>query len=125
MRFPPDLAKISLDSVISPQIQHKSHKNLKYFDQKLIGKFLLLPGKFLLRKIMVRFRSGRLKRVLEERTRQPTPWSQFLGFVTRHQPARALRSITGGSNMIGWIKSGSGSRWTPLKRSLPLTHALI
>jgi len=28
--FSPDLAEISLDSVICPQIRHKSHKNLKY-----------------------------------------------------------------------------------------------
>ena len=39
MRFLPDPAKISLDSVTSPQIRPKSHKNLRYSDQKLAGKF--------------------------------------------------------------------------------------
>ena len=39
VRFPPDLAEISLDSVTSPQIRPKSHKNLRYSDQKLAVKF--------------------------------------------------------------------------------------
>ena len=89
VRFPLDLAEISLDSVISPQIRHKFHKNLKYFDQKLVGKFLF-------RQILVRLRSGRLRRVLEQRTRQPTHRSWFLGSVTRYRAAEALGFVMGG-----------------------------
>ena len=40
VRFPLDLAEISLDLVTPPQIRPKSHKNLRYSDQKLAGKFL-------------------------------------------------------------------------------------
>lgn len=111
VRFPPDLAEISLDSVISPQIRHKSHKNLKYFDQKLVGKFVF-------RRILVRLWLGQLRRVLEERTRKPTRRSQFLGSVTRCRPTRALGSVTGGSvlvGLVGWVGSGYG--WTPLVQS--------
>ena len=97
--FPPDLAEISLDSVISPQIQHKSHKNLRYFDQKLAGKFLF-------HWILVWIWLSQLRQVLEERTRQLTSWSQFLGFVTRRQPARALETVEGGSVLVGSSRLG-------------------
>ena len=99
MRFPPDLAEISLDSVISPQIQHKSHKNLRYFDQKLVEKFLF-------HWILVRIWLSQLRQVLEEKTRQLTSRSQFLGFVTRHQPARALEIVEGGSVLVGSNRLG-------------------
>ena len=69
--FPPNLAEILLDSMISPPIRHKSLKNLKYFDQKLAEKFLF-------RRILVRIWLGQLRRVLEERTCQSTHRSRFL-----------------------------------------------
>ena len=79
VRFPPDLAEISLDLVTSPQVRPKSHKNLRYSDQKLTGKFLF-------RRISLKLRSGRLRRVLEERTRHPTHRTRFLDFATRRRP---------------------------------------
>ena len=94
VRFPPDLIEISLDSVISPQIRPKSHKNLKDSDQKLTRKFLF-------RRILVRLWSGQLRWVLEERTRHPTYRSWFLGSVTYCRPTGALRSIRGGSVLVG------------------------
>ena len=108
VRFPPDLAEISLDSVTSPQIRPKSHKILRYSDQKLIRKFLFCW-------ISLRLRSGRLKWVLEERTRHPTCRTRFLGFATRRQPQELTnRSRVGRfrSGLVSWI--GSGSSWTPL-----------
>ena len=103
MRFPPDLAEISLDSVTSPQIRPKSHKNLMYFDQKLVGKFLF-------HRISLRLRSGRLRRVLEERTRHPTHRTRFLGFATRRRPPELTDQSRVGrfrSGLAGWIGSGS------------------
>ena len=102
VRFPLDLAEISLDSMISPQIRHKFHKNLKYFDQKLVRKFLF-------RQILVRLRSGQLRRVLEQRTRQPTHRSWFLGSVTRYRAAEALGFVMGGLVLVEFR-----SWWTPL-----------
>ena len=37
VRFPPDLAEISLDLVTSPQIRPKSHKNLGILTKNLPG----------------------------------------------------------------------------------------
>ena len=108
VRFPLDLAKISLDSMTSPKIRPKSHKNLMYSDQKLAGKFLF-------RRISLRLRLGQLRRVLEERTRHPTRWTRFLGFATRCRPPELTnRSQVDRfrSGLVGWI--GSGSSWTPL-----------
>ena len=108
VRFPPNLAEISLDLVTSPKIRPKSHKNLRYFDQKLAGKFLF-------RQISLKLRSGRLRRVLEERTRHPTRRTRFLGFATRRRPLELTdRSRVGRfrSGLVGWI--GFGSSWTPL-----------
>ena len=81
VRFPPNLAEISLDSVTSPQIQPKSHKNLRYSDQKLARKFLF-------HWISLRLRSGQLRRVLEERTRHPTRRTRFLSFATCCRPPK-------------------------------------
>ena len=103
VRFPPDLAEISLDSVTSPQILPKSHKILRYSDQKLVGKFLF-------HRILLRLRSGWLRRVLEERTRHPTRRTQFLGFATRRRPPELTDQSRVGrfrSGLVGWIKSGS------------------
>ena len=103
MRFPPDLAEISLDSVTSPKIQPKSHKNLMYFVQKLVGKFLF-------HRISLRLRSGRLRRVLEERTRHPTRRTRFLGFATRCRPPKLTDQSRVGrfrSGLVSWIRSGS------------------
>ena len=103
VRFPPDLAEISLDLVTSPQIRPKSHKNLRYSDQKLTGKFLF-------RRIPLKLRSGRLRRVLEERTRHPTHRTRFLDFATRRRPPELTdRSRVGRfrSGLVGWIGFGS------------------
>ena len=108
MRFPLDLAKISLDSMTSPKIRPKSHKNLMYFDQKLAGKFLF-------RWISLRLRSSRLRRVLEERTRHPTRRTRFLGFAIHRRPPELTdqsRVSRFRSGLVGWI--GSSSSWTPL-----------
>ena len=108
MRFPPDLAEISLDSVTSPQIRPKSHKNIRYFDQKLAGKFLFC-------RISLRLQSGRLRRVLEERTRHLTCRTRFLGFATRRRPSKLTDWLRVGQfrlGLVGWI--GSSSSWTPL-----------
>ena len=54
-------------------------------------------------------------RVLEERSRQPTCRSQFLGSVTRRQPSKILDWSRVGlfsSSLVSWV--GSESRWTPL-----------
>ena len=103
VRFPPDLAEISLDSVTSPQIRPKSHKNLRYSDQKLAGKFLF-------RRISLRLRSGRLRQVLEERTSHPTRRTRFLGFATRRRPPKLTDQSWVGrfwSDLVGWIRSSS------------------
>ena len=110
VRFPPAQAETSLDSMTSPQIRPKSHKNLRYSDQKLAGKFLF-------HWISLRLQSGWLRRVLEERTRHPTRWTQFLGFTTRRRPPELTdRSRVGRfrSGLVGWIESSSS--WTPLAR---------
>ena len=60
-------------------------------------------------RILVRLQLGQLRRVIEEKTLQPTHWSRFLGSVTRCRPTRALRSVTGGSvpvGLAGWVGSG-------------------
>ena len=59
--------------------------DLKYFDQKLAKKSL--NGQ-----ILVRFGSSWLRRVLEERTRQPTQGSWFIGSVTHR---RSLEPVFG------------------------------
>ena len=108
MRFPLDLAKISLDSMTSPKIRPKSHKNLMYSDQKLAGKFLF-------HWISLRLRSSRLRWVLEERTRHPTRRTRFLGFATHRRPPELTdqsRVSRFQSGLVGWIESSSS--WTPL-----------
>ena len=107
VRFPPDLAEISLDLVTYPKIRPKSHKNLRYSDQKLAGKFLF-------HWISLKLRSGWLRRVLEERTRHPTRRTRFMGFATRRRPPELTdRSRVGRwSGLVGWI--GFDSSWTPL-----------
>ena len=103
VRFPPDLAEISLDLVTYPKIRPKSHKNLMYFDQKLVGKFLF-------HWILLRLRSGRLRRVLEERTCHPTRRTRFLCFATRRRPSELTDQSRVGwfrSGLVGWIGSGS------------------
>ena len=108
VRFPPDLAEISLASVTSPQIRPKSHKNPRYSNQKLAGKFLF-------HRISLRLWSGRLRQVLEERTRHPTRRTPFLGFATYRRPLEFTNQSQVGwfrSGLVGWI--GSDSSWTPL-----------
>ena len=100
VRFPPDLAEISLDSVTSPQILPKSHKILRYSDRKLIGKFLFCW-------ISLRLQSGRLKWVLEERTRHPTRADSVSGLCNPSPTTGAHESTVGGSVPI---KSGQLDR---------------
>ena len=83
-----------------------------YFDQKLVGKFLF-------HRISLRLRSGRLRQVLEERTRHLTRPTRFLGFATRRQPPELTDQSRVGRfqlGLVGWI--GSGSSQTPLEQSI-------
>ena len=94
LRFSPVLAEISLDLVISPQIWHKSHKNLKYIWPNTCRKILVSPdfGKVPVELVEAGFRGEN----------PPTDLSELVSrFCNQPRPTGTLGSIMGGRFQSG------------------------